>query len=150
MAKDYEKLKDEMIREAFLKIKKENNDLKNQIEKLSKRIENLEKVPIQTLSQPPEIVLEKPSNQNKIIENIKANLTPSEKEILYIFTMSKEKSYTYEELGKLLKKSSHTIKAQIQSIIKKGIMLSFSQNSNGQRSYNLTPELFEMIIRTKN
>ena len=67
-----------------------------------------------------------------------------------MFTVSKEKRYTYEELGLLLGKSSNTVKAQIQSIIKKGIKLSFNQNSNSQRSYYLDENMFEMIIKAKN
>jgi hypothetical protein len=141
--------KDEMLRLAFQKIKQENNLLNEKITLLEKRISLLEKQETKLIKINQEIkkpIVKKIDN----IEKAKANLTNSEKEILNVFTVSKEKSYTYEELGLLFGKSSNTVKAQIQSIIKKGINLSFNQNSNSQRSYYLDEEMFELVVKAKN
>ena len=133
--------KDEMLRQAFQKIKLENQILNEKITLLEKRLELFQ------INQKTKKPLEKKVNN---IEKAKANLSPSEKEILHMFTMSKEKRYTYEELGALLGKSSNTVKAQIQSIIKKGIKLSFNQNSNNQRSYYLDENMFELVVKARN
>lgn len=141
--------KDEMLRQAFQKIKLENQILNEKIELLEKRVDAFEKKDSLTTISKTELKkpIEKKVNN---IEKAKLSLSPSEKEILNMFTVSKEKRYTYEEIGLLLGKSSNTIKAQIQSIIKKGIKLSFSQNSNSQRSYYLDEEMFEMVVKAKN
>ena len=172
-----QKNKDELLRLAFLKIKQENSLLNEKMIFLQKRIESLErqkefekiiekkeslKQQVKNMESSNQVLekVEAPKQAIKTtvklndelneIEKIKASLTPSEREILHLFTMSKDKSYTYDEVSKLLKKSPHTIKAQVQSLIKKGINLSFKQLDNHQRSYYLDNEMFEMIIKAKN
>ena len=157
-----EKINEEMLKQAFLKVKQENEELKKRLEIVEKKliefeqnkaVENQKIEPVkqsETLKSSPIQDKQEATNTNKEVELIKSNLTQSEKEILYLFTMSKDKSYSYEDLSGIMKKSSHTVKAQIQSMIKKGIKLSFNQNDKGQRSFYLDSEMFERIIMTKN
>jgi DNA-binding CsgD family transcriptional regulator len=141
------KNKDELLRQAFLKIKQENNDLNEKMSAIEKRLLFIE--------QQRYIDVKKADTGKNIqeitkIETAKASLSPTEKEILYLSTMSKDKKYTYGEIASLLGKSNNTVKAQIQSIIKKGIQLSFIQMENNQRAYYLDNRMFELIIKTKN
>lgn len=151
-----EKINEEMLKVAFSKIKNENEALKKRLEKLEKTIEelnqkNAEKGPVvQTKQLESSPIVNITNNPTKEVELVKSTLTQSEKEILYIFTMSKDKSYTYEEIADIMKKSAYTVKAQIQSMIKKGIKLSYSSNDKGQRSFYLDNEMFERIIMSKN
>jgi len=145
-------IKEELLRLAFAKIKLENQILNEKISLLERRLVILENQKVKTNDN--KVMAQKPKkSEDKKTENIekaKASLSPSEKEILHLFTMSKDKSYTYEEIGAMLGKSSNTVKAQIQSIIKKGIKVSFMQQANNQRSYFLDNLMFELVVKTKN
>ncbi len=140
--------RDELLRRAFLKIRKENQELTEKILHIEKRLQLIEQQKPVDAS----IFNERKSENNLIkkVEDAKSNLTVSEKEILHIFTVSKNKKYTYGDLASQLSKSNNTIKSQIQSIIKKGIQLSFIQLENNQRAYYLESEMFDLIVKTKN